>query len=73
MLHAPVLLKQVIAALKPHSGGVYLDGTVGAGGHARAILDSSGPDGQLFGFDQDRDALALAQEHLAEYGDRVHL
>ena len=53
MIHKPVLLTEVIQALQPRSGGVYIDGTVGAGGHAAAILQASAPDSQLFGLDQD--------------------
>jgi len=72
-VHRSVLLKEVIAALQPYSGGVYIDGTVGAGGHAAAILQASAPQGQLFGFDQDRQALEIAARRLAEFGTRVHL
>lgn len=72
-MHQSVLLQEVITALQPRPGGIYLDGTVGAGGHASAILRMSAPDGQLFGFDQDEDALAIAKTHLAEFGNRVHL
>lgn len=72
-MHKPVLLQETIRALQPRPGGVYIDGTVGAGGHAAAILEASGPDGQLFGFDQDQSALAVAARRLAEFGNRVHL
>ncbi len=72
-MHQPVLLKEVITALRPYSGGVYIDGTVGAGGHAAAILQASTPLGQLFGFDQDQKALQIAAHHLAEFETRVHL
>jgi 16S rRNA (cytosine1402-N4)-methyltransferase len=72
-MHIPVLLQEVLEALQPHSGGIYIDGTVGAGGHAAAILAASAPEGQLFGFDQDVTALALARNRLAEFGERVHL
>jgi 16S rRNA (cytosine1402-N4)-methyltransferase len=72
-MHTPVLLQEVITALQPQSGRIYLDGTVGAGGHAAALLAASSPDGQLFGFDQDPNALALAERNLAQFGQRVHL
>ncbi len=72
-MHQPVLLTEVINALQPRSGGIYIDGTVGAGGHAAAILKASAPDGQLYGLDQDENALALAGKQLSEFGDRVHL
>ncbi|MFN8453909.1 MAG: 16S rRNA (cytosine(1402)-N(4))-methyltransferase RsmH [Anaerolineae bacterium] len=72
-MHIPVLLQEVITALRPHSGGNYLDATVGAGGHAAAILEGSSPDGQLFGFDQDQRAVELAAHTLSRFGQRVHL
>lgn len=73
MLHQPVLLTEVISALQPFPGGVYLDGTVGAGGHAAALLTASEPDGLLFGFDQDPNALKIASQNLAGFGHRVSL
>lgn len=72
-MHKSVLLQEVIIALQPRSGGIYLDGTVGAGGHATALLEASAPDGQLFGLDQDQSALAVAKSQLAQFGQRVHL
>jgi len=72
-MHTPVLLQEVIEALQPQTGGIYIDATVGAGGHSAAILAASAPDGQLFGFDQDSSALDIAGKRLAEFGDRVHL
>ena len=72
-MHQPVLLEEVIQALRPHSEGVYVDGTIGAGGHAAALLSASAPHGRLFGFDQDKNALDIAKQRLAEFGDRVHL
>jgi 16S rRNA (cytosine1402-N4)-methyltransferase len=72
-MHKAVLLQEVIEALQPHSGGLYLDATVGAGGHATALLQASAPDGQLFGLDQDKSALEIAERQLAQFGRRVHL
>ena len=71
--HRPVLYKEIIHALQPHSPGRYVDGTVGAGGHARGILEACAPDGRLLGLDVDPQALALARETLAPYGQRVRL
>jgi 16S rRNA (cytosine1402-N4)-methyltransferase len=71
--HQPVLYKEIIHALQPRNRGSYVDGTVGAGGHARGILEASAPDGQLLGLDVDPQALALARETLAPYEQRVHL
>src|SRR4026208_2327089 len=71
--HQPVLYKEIIHALQPRHGGRYVDGTVGAGGHARGILEACAPDGQLLGLDVDPQALALARETLAPYEQRIHL
>jgi 16S rRNA (cytosine1402-N4)-methyltransferase len=71
--HQPVLYKEIIHALQPRRGGRYVDGTLGAGGHARGILEVSAPDGQLLGLDVDPQALALARKTLAPYEDRIHL
>ena len=71
--HQPVLYKEIIHALQPHAGGCYVDGTLGAGGHARGILEASAPDGQLLGLDVDPQALALARKILAPYEQRIHL
>ena len=73
MPHIPVLYHEIIHALNPHDGGFYIDGTVGAGGHAWGILDHSSPSGKLLGLDLDPIALSLAKEHLSRFGDRVYL
>lgn len=69
MSHVPVLVEQVVALLLPAER--VLDGTVGAGGHARALLEAGA--GAVLGLDVDADALALAHETLAAYGSRVQL
>ncbi len=71
--HVPVLLDEVIAGLSPKRGGRYVDGTLGAGGHASAILKASEPDGRLLGLDGDPEALAIAKETLAPFGERATL
>lgn len=71
--HAPVLLSQVLAFLRPIPDGLYLDLTVGTGGHAEGILEASGPTGRLVGLDRDREVLPLAGERLARFGSRVRL
>jgi 16S rRNA (cytosine1402-N4)-methyltransferase len=73
MPHQPVLYHEIIHALQPKNEGRYVDGTLGAGGHARGILEACAPDGRLLGLDVDPQALALARETLAPYGERVRL
>jgi 16S rRNA (cytosine1402-N4)-methyltransferase len=69
--HQPVLLAEVLAHLEPGRGGLFVDCTVGLGGHARALLE--GGASTLIGLDRDPDALAEAREALAAFGDRVSL
>ena len=71
--HVPVLLDEVVDALSPTAGRVYADVTLGGGGHARAILEQSQPDGRLIGTDRDPAALAAARAALAPFGDRATL
>lgn len=68
-----VMPTEVIRFMQPVSGGVYLDGTLGGGGHSLLILEHSAPDGLLIGMDRDQEALQAAGERLAEYQDRIHL
>ncbi len=71
--HQPVMLEQAMELLRPRSGGIYLDLTVGAGGHARAILERSSPDGLLLGVDRDPLAIKTAGEALAQFEGRFSL
>ncbi len=65
--HIPVLLEETIEALAVQPGGRYIDGTLGAGGHALAILERSSPGGQLLGIDTDHEAIAAARARLEAY------
>jgi 16S rRNA (cytosine1402-N4)-methyltransferase len=69
--HHPVMVDRVVELLRPHPGGVYLDATLGLGGHAERLLEASGPDGRVIGIDRDPAALALARERLAAAGERL--
>lgn len=72
-MHQPVLYHEIIHALQPRRGGFFVDCTVGAGGHAWGILQASQPDGRLLGLDVDPQALELARERLAPFGERAVL
>lgn len=69
--HQSVLYQPIIHALHPQSPGFYVDGTLGAGGHARGILEASSPAGQLLGLDLDPRALEIARQHLQAFGSRA--
>src|SRR5437867_3842897 len=69
--HTPVLAEEVIQFLDPRPGGRFIDVTVGAGGHSRAILEHTASDGKLLAIDQDESALKHAREALACFGPRV--
>ena len=71
--HKPVLLAEVLAALRPVAGGRYADGTVGGAGHAAAILAASSPTGWLFGSDRDGIAVEAATARLAEFAGRFEI
>lgn len=72
-LHATVLRDEAVAYLKPESGGTYLDGTIGAGGHAEKILELGGEKVRVIGFDKDEDALKITKERLKDHGERLVL
>jgi len=71
--HIPVMVAEVLAALRPKPDGQYVDGTVGWGGHAAAILAASSPSGWLFGCDRDGAAIRAARARLKDYEDRCEL
>jgi len=71
--HTPVLYQPVLTALKLSPDGCYIDGTVGAGGHAEGILEGSAPNGCLLGLDRDPQALETAARRLSRFGERVML
>ena len=71
--HRSVLLEKSLSLLELRSNSLIVDGTVGGGGHAAAILEHTAPDGRLIGLDRDPQALEAAERRLAAYGDRVRL
>ena len=71
--HVPVMVKEVIDYLNCSSGKAYVDGTLGGGGHARAILDAIGAEGCLVGIDRDPDAIAYAGKSFHRYKPNVHI
>lgn len=66
--HLPVLPAEVLELLSPKPGGVYLDGTLGGGGHSELILERIGANGRLIGIDRDQAALRAASERLKRFG-----
>ncbi|MDI6829995.1 MAG: 16S rRNA (cytosine(1402)-N(4))-methyltransferase RsmH [Actinomycetota bacterium] len=71
--HVPVMLSEVVDILRPRPGRVYVDATVGEGGHALALLEEMGGKGCLIGLDRDEAALSVARERLRPYADSVLL
>ena len=71
--HRPVMVDEVVTALQPRSGGRYIDCTTGEGGHAEAILGHCDPPARLLGLDLDREALAVAEDRLARFGETTTL
>jgi 16S rRNA (cytosine1402-N4)-methyltransferase len=70
-IHVPVLLQEVLDGLQVKPGGRYIDCTLGSGGHARAILEQSAPDGKLLGIDLDSRAIEVARRQLGRYARRT--
>lgn len=71
--HVPVLRDEVVEALQPRPGGVYVDGTIGMAGHSTALLQAAGAGARLLGIDADPEALANAARKLLSFGDAVIL
>lgn len=72
-MHVPVMLRETIELLAIRSGGTYVDGTLGSGGHALAILEQAGSSGTLLGIDRDAEALQRAAHRLQDAAGRVIL
>jgi 16S rRNA (cytosine1402-N4)-methyltransferase len=70
-VHVPVLLDEVLRAIQPHAGGLYVDGTFGAGGYSKAILDTA--DCRVYAFDRDPAAIARGRELAQRYPGRLEL
>ena len=69
--HKSVLLYETVDSLNIKPDGIYVDGTLGGGGHAYEVLKRLGPKGRLIGIDQDADAIQAASGRLKEYGEKV--
>jgi len=72
-MHVPVLMSEALELLAIRSGGRYIDGTLGLGGHTEAILERSSPDGRVLGIDRDPQALKHSGRRLSRFGDRITL
>ena len=68
--HTPIMVSDVLRLLEPERGGIFVDGTLGGGGHAQAVLERLGENGRLYGIDRDDDALRAATARLASFSDR---
>jgi len=71
--HRPALLEECLTALKLRPGAIVVDGTVGSGGHAAAILERTAPGGRLIGLDLDAEAIRASRQRLEPFEDRVTL
>lgn len=72
-IHIPVLKDEVLEWLQPRPDALYVDGTLGLGGHTQAILERSAPTGRVVGFEWDEEAAAATGRHLAGFGERVRI
>jgi 16S rRNA (cytosine1402-N4)-methyltransferase len=73
VIHIPVLESEVLEWLQPKDDGLYVDGTLGLGGHAQALLEKTAPTGRVIGFEWDEDAAAKASVRLSGYSDRLQI
>lgn len=69
--HIPVLFQEIMEIMAPKQGELFVDCTLGGGGHSRGFLERSSPDGYLIGIDQDTEALEAARQNLSAYSERV--
>jgi|SRR5690554_836764 len=72
-IHIPVLPEEALTYLAPQQGEVFLDGTLGMGGHANLVAKHLGPQGTIIGIDQDQKAMAIAKERLKKFPGRLYL
>ncbi len=72
-MHAPVLLQQVVSYLRPHEDGIYVDATLGGGGHSEAILKACAPSGRVVAFDRDSETAERTRRRLEGYGARLSI
>ncbi len=72
-IHISVLPQEVLEQLAPKSGGIYVDGTLGLGGHTELILEATSPDGRVIGFEWDENAIARSSKRLERFGDRLQI
>ena len=70
-IHIPVMPKEAIEFLKPQKGGIYVDGTLGGGGHTALIADIIGAKGRIIGIDRDIDAISAAKKRLKKYAKQI--
>ncbi|MBI5184244.1 MAG: 16S rRNA (cytosine(1402)-N(4))-methyltransferase RsmH [Nitrospinae bacterium] len=73
ILHVPIMVEEVLQCLDVKPGGLYIDATLGDGGHAEAILERSSPSGTLIGMDKDQEAIMAAGERLARFQSRAKI
>lgn len=68
--HAPIMVEEVLRLLQPERGGIFVDGTLGGGGHAQAVLERLPEGGRLIGMDRDGQAIATAGQRLSAFGNK---